>query len=49
MSRLDAVDAGPIFLFKAREIKWFVPPRIDVWLEKPPLQQRKVGPFKCAE
>jgi hypothetical protein len=36
-------------LFKAREIKWFVPPPIDMWLREPALQQRKVGPFKCAE
>ena len=49
MSRLNAVNAQPVFLFKAREIEWFVPPRIDMWLGKPPLQQRKVGPFKGAE
>jgi hypothetical protein len=36
-------------LFKASEIEWFVPPRMDMWLGKPPLHQRKVGPFKCAE
>jgi len=49
MSRLNAVDARPIFLFKAHEIEWFVPPRIDMRLGKPPLQQWKVGPFKGAE
>jgi hypothetical protein len=49
MRRLNAVDARSIFLFKAGEIEWFVPPRIDMWLGKPPLQQRKIGPFKGAE
>jgi hypothetical protein len=35
MRRLNAVDSRPIFLFKAGEIEWFVPPRIDMWLGKP--------------
>ena len=43
MRRLNAVDAPPMFYFKAGEIEWFVPPRIDM-CGKPPLQQRKVRP-----
>ena len=49
MSRLNAVYAAPIFLFKAGEIECVVPPRVDMWLREPPLQQWKVGPFKSAE
>jgi len=49
VSRLNAVDARHIFLFKAGEIEWFVPPPINMRLRKPFPQQRKVGPFKGAE
>ena len=49
MGRHNAVDARSVFLFKAGEIERFVPPRIDMWLGKPALQQRKVGPFEGAE
>ena len=49
MSRLNAIDTRPVFMFKAGEIECLVPPRIDMWLSKPSLQQRKVGPVKSAE
>jgi hypothetical protein len=49
MSRLNAVDARPVLLFKAGEVEGFVPPRIDMWFGKPSLQQREVGPFEGAE
>jgi hypothetical protein len=49
MSRLNAIDALPIFLFKTGEIECLAPSRIDMWLSKPSLQQRKVGPLEGAE
>jgi hypothetical protein len=49
VSRLYSIDTRPIFLLKAREIERLVPPRIDMWLRKPPLQRRKVGPVESAE
>jgi len=49
MSRLDSIDSRPIFLLKASEIERLVPPRIDMWLRKPPQQQREVGPSESAE
>jgi hypothetical protein len=49
MSRLNSVDSRPIFKFKPGEIECVMPPRIDVRLRKPSLQQREVGPVECAE